>query len=182
MITNMRFFFRKISGGRIRVADCIALTICALFGLTSLVLARTPMPNAARPGARSVMDAHNCYPYFGWWNDRIDRALSAGTPLAIEQDLLWYTDKRTGQSRSIVTHGVPSTGNEPNMSDYFFEHVRPVVETAMKSPDHHDWPLITLNLDLKCEEPEHLEAVWKLLARISRMAYNGTAWSARSMM
>src|SRR6201999_2815373 len=49
------------------------------------------------------------------------------------------------------------------MKEYFFEKVRPVVETALKSPDHHDWPLITLNLDLKSDEPEHLEAIWKLL-------------------
>ena len=27
------------------------------------------------PGSRTVMDAHNCYPYFEWWSDRIDRAL-----------------------------------------------------------------------------------------------------------
>jgi hypothetical protein len=160
----MRVLFRRFFGKRVPIADCVALMICALFGLTSLVLARAPMPNAAHPGARSVMDAHNCYPYFGWWNDRIDRALSAGTPLAIEQDLLWYTDKRTGQARSTVTHGAPSTGREPNMREYFFEKVRPVVEQALRSTDHHDWPLITLNLDLKSDEPEHLEAIWKLLA------------------
>src|SRR5205809_5047466 len=45
------------------------------------------VPDAVLPGARSLMDAHNCYPYFEWWPDRIDRALSSGTPLAIEQDL-----------------------------------------------------------------------------------------------
>lgn len=44
----------------------------------------------AHPGARVLMDAHNCYPYFEWWGDRINRALATGTPLAIEQDLLWY--------------------------------------------------------------------------------------------
>ena len=33
----------------------------------------------SHPGSRTVMDAHNCYPYFEWWGDRIDRALSAGT-------------------------------------------------------------------------------------------------------
>ena len=49
------------------------------------------------------MDAHNCYPYFDWWSDRIDRALSAGTPLAIEQDLYWHTDKHTGKSWSVLT-------------------------------------------------------------------------------
>lgn len=62
----MRFLSGKFLGRRIPLADCIALAICALFGLTSVVLARAPMPNAAHPGARSVMDAHNCYPYFGW--------------------------------------------------------------------------------------------------------------------
>src|ERR1700743_1615451 len=129
---TMRFLFGRFFGKRVPVADCIALMICALFGLTSLVLARAPIPQAAHPGARWVRHAQNCCLYFGWWHDRIDRALSAGTPLAIEQDLLWYTDKRTGQSRSIVTHGVPSTGHEPNMKEYFFERGGPMVETAMK--------------------------------------------------
>ena len=62
---------------------------------------------AAKPGTRVLMDAHNCHPYFEWWSDRIDRALSAGTPLAIEQDLLWAKDPRTGQMSSIVSHGAP---------------------------------------------------------------------------
>jgi hypothetical protein len=109
------------------------------------------------------MDAHNCYPYFGWWKDRIDRALSAGTPLAIEQDLFWYKDPRSGQYRSIVTHGAPSTGSEPGMREYFFERVRPIVEKALRDGNRADWPIITLNLDLKSEETEHLAAIWQLL-------------------
>jgi hypothetical protein len=24
----------------------------------------------SHPGSRTVMDAHNCYPYFEWWGDR----------------------------------------------------------------------------------------------------------------
>ncbi|HZU09054.1 MAG TPA: hypothetical protein VFA02_04070 [Pseudacidobacterium sp.] len=119
--------------------------------------------NAAHPGARSVMDAHNCYPYYEWWSDRIDRALSAGTPLAIEQDLAWYTDKKTGKSWSIVTHGLPGYGNEPTMKQYFFERVRPIAEKALKEGNHGDWPIITLNLDFKTEEPDHLRAVLALL-------------------
>jgi hypothetical protein len=51
--TTMRVLFRRVFGRRIPVADCIALMICVLFGLTSLVLARSP---------RSVTDAHNYYP------------------------------------------------------------------------------------------------------------------------
>ena len=119
--------------------------------------------SAAQPGSRSLMDAHNCYPYFEWWSDRIDRALSAGTPLAIEQDLQWHTDKRSGKSWSVVTHGGPSTGNEPTMDKYFFERVRPIVEKALRDGDRRNWPLLTLNLDFKSEEPEHLAAVWALL-------------------
>ena len=78
------------------------------------------------------MDAHNCYPYYEWWYDRIDRALSAGTPLAIEQDLYWYTDPKTGKSESLVAHGVPVSGHEPTMEHYFFDRVRPIVEHALK--------------------------------------------------
>lgn len=117
------------------------------------------------PGSRCVMDAHNCYPYGEWWYDRIDRALSAGTPLAIEQDLAWYTDKKTGKSWSVVTHGAPLTGHEPTMEHYFFDRVRPIVEQALRAGDRSQWPLITLNLDFKDDNPEHLRAVWTLLLK-----------------
>jgi hypothetical protein len=134
-----------------------------LFALASLIAPSLNAQDAARPGARTVMDAHNCYPYYEWWSDRIDRALSAGTPLAIEQDLAWHTDKKTGKSWSIVTHSAPGYGNEPTMRQYFFERVRPIVEQALREGNHGNWPLITLNLDFKTEEPEHLSAVFALL-------------------
>jgi hypothetical protein len=132
----------------------------------SLVAGSQSQPrDHSHPGSRSVMDAHNCYPYYEWWSDRIDRALSAGTPLAIEQDLYWYTDPKTGKSWSIVAHGAPVSGHEPTMEHYFFDRVRPIVERALAQGNHGDWPLITLNLDLKTEEPEHLRAIWALLAK-----------------
>jgi hypothetical protein len=129
------------------------------------------------PGSRTVMDAHNCYPYFEWWFDRIDRALSAGTPVAIEQDLAWHTDSKTGRSWSVVTHGEPTSGDEPTMDRYFFEKVRPIVEKALRDGNHGDWPLITLNLDFKDNKPEHLGAVLALLRKyqpwLSSAAKNG---------
>lgn len=121
-------------------------------------------PAPLRPGTRVLLDAHNCYPYYEWWFDRIDRALSAGTPLAIEQDLLWAKDPRTGRAISILSHGAPPTGTEPEMREYFFERVRLVVEKALQAGDARDWPSITLNLDLKSEEPEHLASIWSLLS------------------
>lgn len=121
--------------------------------------------DASKPSSRSVMDAHNCYPYFEWWADRIDRALSAGAPLAVEQDLYWYTDPHSGRSWSVVAHGVPVTGQEPTMEQYFFERVRQIVQNALHEGNHGDWPLITLNLDFKTEQPEHLAAVWLLLEK-----------------
>jgi len=51
------------------------------------------------------------------------------------------------------------------MREYFFERVRPIVEKALREGNHGDWPLITLNLDLKSEEPEHLAAIWQLLSQ-----------------
>jgi hypothetical protein len=115
------------------------------------------------PGSRVVVDAHNCYPYNGKWADRIDRALSTGVPVAIEQDLFWYTDPKTGRSWSLVSHGDPVDGTEPLMRDYFFERIRPIMEKALRDGNSGDWPLITLNLDFKSDEPEHHAAVWKLL-------------------
>ena len=109
------------------------------------------------------MDAHNCYPYGGRWSDRIDRALETGTPLAIEQDLFWYTDKGTGKSWSVVSHGDKVHGTEPTIRDYFFERIRPVIEKALHDGDTRNWPLITLNLDFKSDEAAHHAAIWQLL-------------------
>jgi hypothetical protein len=133
----------------------LALLVCAL------PLGAQQLP----PGSRTVMDAHNCYPYSEWWGDRIDRALSAGTPLAIEQDLAWHTDPKTARSWSVVTHGGPTSGNEPTMDQYFFERVRPIVEKALREGNPGNWPIITLNLDFKDNKPEHLAAVLSLLRK-----------------
>jgi hypothetical protein len=64
---------------------CSSLIACCCLTIGSQSELRT----SYKPGSRTVMDAHNCYPYYEWWYDCIDRALSAGTPLAIEQDLYW---------------------------------------------------------------------------------------------
>ena len=112
---------------------------------------------------RVVLDAHNCYPYDGKYQDRIEVALKTGLPLAIEQDLAWYVDPATGQGRSVLIHGDKPNGREPNMRDYFFERVRPIVEQALKDNKRDQWPVITLNLDFKSDEPAHHQAVLKLL-------------------
>ena len=139
--------------------------IAAVLVSLVLVAAVARGQQVPQPGSRTLMDAHNCYPYFEWWSDRIDRALSAGTPLAIEQDLGWYTDAKTGKSRSVVTHGNPITGEEPTMEEYFFARVRPIVEQALKEGNNGDWPVITLNLDFKDNKPQHLAAVLELLRK-----------------
>jgi hypothetical protein len=122
-------------------------------------------PGGYLPGDRSMMDAHNCYPYYEWWFNRIDRALSAGTPLAIEQDLAWYTDPKSGKSWAVVAHGAPLSGHEPTLDHYFFDRVRPVVERALREGNHGGWPLITLNLDFKSDQAPLLRAVWADLDR-----------------
>jgi hypothetical protein len=140
------------------------LAACAL-----LICAAPPARAAFEPGTRVLLDAHNCYPYNGRWADRIDRALSTGTPLAIEQDLVWFVDPATGKGRSLVAHDEPGKpalgldGTEPTMREYFFERIRPLVEAALRDGRRDTWPIVTLNLDLKTEEPEHLAAIWSLL-------------------
>jgi hypothetical protein len=148
---------------------CLSLVVFAAALLALSACAPSAQPTAETrsasflPGSRVLLDAHNCYPYEGQWANRIERALSTGTPLAIEQDLAWYTDAASGQSRSIVAHQTPFTGEEPTLKQYFFERIKPIVEKALAEGDSSDWPLITLNLDFKTEEPEHLAVIWQLL-------------------
>ena len=118
---------------------------------------------AGAPGARVLLDAHNCYPDEGRWADRIDRALATGLPLAIEQDLVWFRDPRSGVSRSIVAHGEPFSGTEPSLATHFFERIRPIIEQALRDGRRETWPIIVLNLDLKSNEPEHHAAIWETL-------------------
>ena len=139
------------------------ITLVFLLSLSSLMECSDKRETAFTPGSRTLLDAHNCYSNHGKWEDRIDRALSCGMPLAIEQDLVWYTDSLSGKSWSIVSHGGPYSGNEPTMKAYFFERIRPVVEKAILDQNANDWPIIVLNLDFKTNEPEHLLAVWNLL-------------------
>jgi hypothetical protein len=141
------------------------LACTALLGLSACAPSAGPAVETETflPGSRVLLDAHNCYPYHGQWADRLERALSTGVPLAIEQDLTWYTDPQSGKSWSILAHNEPYSGEEPTLREYFFERVRPIIEKALAQGDSRDWPLITLNLDFKTEEPEHLAAIWQLL-------------------
>src|SRR5271166_115572 len=142
-----------------RICKAVSAILCAV------ILCPFLTAQQITPGSRTVMDAHNCYPYYEWWGDRIDRALSAGTPLAIEQDLAGYTDAKTGRTWPVVTHGEPVSGTEPALEQYFFEKVQPIVEKALREGNHGDWPLITLNLDFKNNKPATLAAVQALLQK-----------------
>lgn len=112
---------------------------------------------------RPVLDAHNCYPYQGRWRDRIDRALGAGFPVSIEQDLAWDHKGTRGVGRVVLSHEPKTTGSEPLLRDYFFERVRPIVEKALADGDRSHWPLIILHFDFKSTEAPLLHAVWNLL-------------------
>jgi hypothetical protein len=112
---------------------------------------------------RPVLDAHNCYPYEGKFADRVDRALRTGYPVGIEQDLAWFNDPATGKGRLVVSHTAKTTGAEPTLREYFFEHVRPLMEEALKKNDKASWPLIVVHFDMKDNQPALLHAVWDLL-------------------
>lgn len=127
------------------------------------LLALSAVASAQAPGTRVLVDCHNCYPYNGQWQDRADRALSTGLPVAIEQDLTWYVDPATGKGRVVDSHETHLSGTEPTLEEYFFQRVKPIVEKAMKDKDRSKWPLITLNLDLKSEQLEMLAALWKVI-------------------
>lgn len=121
--------------------------------------------NVLKPGARRWLHAHNCYPEGGAWRDRLDRALAAGVPTAIEQDLVWVADSATGTGRSVVSHGPPLSGDEPTLEQHFFERLRPQMEQALANDRRSEWPLVVLHLDFKTNEPAHHAAVWALLGK-----------------
>jgi hypothetical protein len=121
------------------------------------------LSRGAAPGGRVLLDAHNCYPEHEQWGDRIERALSNGTPIAIEQDLIWIKDPATGTFKSVLAHNEPFTGREPTLKEHFFERIRPLVEKALREDRRETWPVIVLNLDLKSNEPEHHASIWKTL-------------------
>jgi hypothetical protein len=121
-------------------------------------------PAAGEPryaaGERVLLDAHNCYNH-----DELDRALGTGTPLAIEQDLVWHKDPSTGAFHSVVSHGDSDVATAPDVESYFFKKVAPLMEKALAEHRRADWPLVTLNLDFKTNEPEHHAFVLALLRK-----------------
>jgi hypothetical protein len=114
---------------------------------------------------RSLLDAHNCYPYEGRWADRVTRALKTGFPVGIEQDLAWYVDPASGKGRVVVTHKAETDGSEPELRTYFFERVRPIVEKALREGNKSQWPLIVVHFDFKDNQVPLLRAVWTLLGQ-----------------
>ncbi len=112
---------------------------------------------AQLPPHASILDSHNCYPYKGQWANRIERALSTGFPVAIEQDIAW------DNGRVVVSHSAKTVGTEPLLRDYFFERVRPIMEKALRDNDQEKWPLIVLHFDFKDNSTPLLRAVWSLL-------------------
>jgi hypothetical protein len=112
-----------------------------------------------------ILDAHNCYPYEGKWNDRVQRALNSGFPVSIEQDLAWYVDPATGKGRVVVSHTPHATGKEPTLEDYFFKQVTPVVEKIIAEDKRSEWPLIVLHFDFKDNQTALIQAVWQVLGQ-----------------
>lgn len=133
-----------------------------LFALLCSAAAWAQSPLEFLNHGKSLLDAHNCYPYEGQFADRIDRALQAGFPVGIEQDLAWFIDAN-GKGRLVVSHTSKTNGSEPTLKDYFFEHVRPVMERALRENQRSTWPLIILHFDVKDNRPELHHAIWELL-------------------
>jgi hypothetical protein len=134
-------------------------TRLTVFSAAAALIALAAGPtNTYVPGSRTQVLAPNAYPDHGKYADRLDRALAAGLPLAVEEDLAWIDGK------SLVIHGAKNaSADDPTLESYFFPKVQPIVEKALKEGNKGKWPLITLYLDIKNDPPEHLAAINKLL-------------------
>lgn len=146
-------------------------TLLWMFVATILLLsvsvgcAQAPAAGEFRPGARVVLDAHNCYPEHGEFHDRIDRALATGLPVAIELDVAWHQDSESGKAWSVLSHVRETQGDEPTLESYFFERVRPLVEKALAENDTKSWPILYLHFNFKTTEREHVQHVLETLMR-----------------
>jgi len=124
----------------------------------SLAIAAKTHSSPFSPGARTLMLAHNAYPYGGKFGDRLDRVISGGLPFAVEEDLVWVDGK------SLLIHNEKEAGpDSPTLESYFFPKIAPIMEKALKEGNRGDWPLITLYLDIKNDPVEHLAAISKVL-------------------
>jgi len=153
----------RVKTWMIRAGALALMFVVTACGVADSGSSSIPASTSIAPGTRVMLDAHNAYPYNGRFVDRIDRALAGGLPVAIEQDLVWLPATDVLPARSVVSHGAPFDGSEPSLKEYFFERIRPIVERALADEATSEWPLITLNLDLKTNEPEHHQALWALL-------------------
>ena len=142
-----------------------ALVMGAL-GITSVTHGQVAPTHRAsdRPGTRALLDAHNAYPERGLWTDRLARALSTGTPVAIEQDLYWG-QTASGTFAPVVAHDDDALDGAPTLEAHFFDAIRPLMTAALLANDRASWPLIVLNLDFKENGAPLLDAVWSLLGR-----------------
>src|SRR5215471_16433883 len=130
-----------------------------VFSVAAALIALAAGPtNTLAPGSRVQVLSHNAFPDHGKYGDRLDRALAAGLPTAVEQDLAWVDGK------SLLIHGPKAVGtDDPTLESYFIPKVKPIIEKALKDGNKGNWPLITLYLDIKNDPPEHLRAINKLL-------------------
>ena len=142
----------------------LAAAVTLAVALPSSLMTAGASTGSYLPGERSLLDAHNAYPDRGRFAERIDEALATGLPVAIEQDLAWCANA-AGTMAPVVSHEATCVGGEPTLESYFFERVRPLMERALATGPTADWPLVTLNLDFKTNEPDHHAAVWALLRR-----------------
>lgn len=131
---------------------------------SALILTLLILPAWAQSGAldwlqknRTLLDAHNCYPYEGRYADRIERALKSPFPVAIEQDIAW------ADGHPVVSHTSKTKGGEPALREHFFERVRPLMEKALKENKRNTWPLIVVHFDFKVNDPQVIRGVWDVL-------------------
>jgi hypothetical protein len=151
------------------VLSLLAAVSMGASALSSSAIQPAPSTSAAYlPGRRVLLDAHNAYPDRGRYTERIEQALATGVPLAIEQDLAWCPAGPVGLRAPVVSHEKECHGGEPTLAAHFFDRVGPVLDAALAAGPRTAWPIITLNLDFKTDEPEHHAAVWALLGRYRR--------------
>jgi hypothetical protein len=87
--------------------------------LAAIALAAGASSSPFVPGARTLMLAHNAYAEDRKYTDRLERAIGAGGPFVVEEDLVW------ANGRSLLIHNESAAAaDSPTLESYFFRRSR----------------------------------------------------------
>jgi hypothetical protein len=123
---------------------------------------REPRIRSLQPGTRVLLDAHNAYPDGDAGGTGSTAPWRRACPWPSSRISSGTASRRARAARSSATAS-RSRGASPACASTSSNASGRSWRRPWPSRTARQWPLVTLNLDFKTDEPEHHAAVWALL-------------------